>query len=90
VHRHCVAECFSAFCARDAFRSSAFGRLPTWQRIFPQTYFISLATLYLALFASVFMFSLDLAYYSFPTKAPNHTMQLTQHFVETAENMAYP
>jgi hypothetical protein len=65
----------------------AFGRLPTWQSFFPQTYFISLATLYLALFASAFMSSLDLAYYSFLTKAPNHAMQLTQHFVATTETM---
>jgi hypothetical protein len=61
--------------------SSAFDRLPTWQGIFPQTYFISLATLYLVLFASAFMSSSDLAYYSFPIKAPNPAMQLTQHFV---------
>jgi hypothetical protein len=45
-----------------------------------ETYFISLATLYLVSFASAFMSSLALAYYSFPTKAPNHAMQLTQHF----------
>ena len=65
------------FLRSRCFRSSAFGRLPTWQGIFQQTYFIALATLYLALFASVFMSSLDLAYYSFPTKAPNHAMQRT-------------
>ena len=47
---------------------------------FAETYFISLATLYLVLFTLAFMSSLALAYYSFPTKAPNHAMQLTQHF----------
>ncbi len=76
-YRHCVADCFRTFLRLRCFRSSAFGRLPTWQGIFPQTNFISLPTLYLALFASVFMFSSDLACYSFPTKAPNHAMQLT-------------
>ena len=55
----------------------AFGRLQTWQDIFPQRHFISLAILYLVFFASVFMSSLDLAYYSCPFKAPNHAMQLT-------------
>jgi hypothetical protein len=50
---------------------------PDMARHFPQTHFISLATLYLVLFALVFMSSLDLADHSSPVKAPNHTMQLT-------------
>jgi hypothetical protein len=50
---------------------------PDMAKHFSADTFHFLATLYLALFASVFMSSLDLLYYSFPTKAPNHVMQLT-------------
>jgi hypothetical protein len=62
------ASALSALATLSFFCVSA---SPDMASIFPQTYFISLATLYLALFASAFMSSLDLAYYSFPTKALN-------------------
>ena len=48
---------------------------PDMARYFPQRHFIFLATLDLVFFASVFMSSLDLAYYSCPVKAPNQAMQ---------------
>jgi hypothetical protein len=66
----------SIVCARDCLVFCVWG-LRTWQGIFPQRHFISLATLYLVFFASVFMSSLDLAYHSFVAKSPNHAMQLT-------------
>src|SRR3977135_17670 len=60
------------FLRSRCFRSFAPWASPGARGIFPQAHFVSLARLYLVLFASVFMSSLDLAYYSFVAKAPNH------------------